>query len=247
MRAIRHYLSNVQYVFFPPLWVANHSWIGLLHRGVRWTESGPLRSIIGQRTPVILCMWHQDILTSALYLAAQAKQYPIIFMISDGRAASLGRFLLGGYGYHFTSGSRHQEGGRVGVMEQLALECERTGHAAIVTGDGSRGPANEARWGAVYLARDTGLPIVAVRTWFSHAWLLPTWARTQLPWPLPVGHAHAASAEPLYVAGDADKAGLESSRAELERRLNALIPVAETESAKRVDVPRGLHHGVPRR
>ena len=97
------------------------------------------------------------------------------------------------------------------------------------------------------MARDAGIPVIPVRTWFSHAWQLPTWARTQLPWPLPVGHAHVASGEPLTVPADADKAMLDARRQELERRLNALIPVAEAEASTALRVPRGLRDGAPRR
>lgn len=247
VRALRRRLSNLQVVFYPFLWLGTHAWIGILHRGVRWTESGPLREHVEQRAPAILCMWHQDVLTTTLFLAAQALRYPMVYMISDGRAATLGSFLLGGYGFTFVTGSKHQDGGRVGVVERLAEECKRTGCSAIITGDGSRGPANELRWGAIYLARDTGLPIVPIRTWFSRAWLLPGWAKPQLPWPLPVGRAHVAAGEPLRVSSDASKESLEASRQELERRMRALIPVAEAETRGPALVPRGLRAGVPRR
>ncbi len=246
LRWARRRLSSLQLLLYPLLWAGTHAWIGILHRGVRWSESGPFRSFVTRRRPAILCMWHQDVLTTTLFLAAQGHRYPKTFMISDGRAAILGSFMLRGYGFAFVMGGKHRDGGRVGVVERLAEECRATGCAPIITGDGSRGPANEARWGAVHLARDTGLPIVPLRTWFSHAWTLPNWARMQLPWPWPIGRAHVASGEPLVVPPDADKTTLERCRAELERRLNALAPVAEAETRKSGPIRRGLRDGLPR-
>lgn len=246
VRAVRRRISDQQRLLYPPLKLGTHAWIGIVHHGLRWTESGPFRGFIERGEPAIVCMWHQDVLNTTIYLAAQAPRYPMTFMVSDGRAATLGSYMLGGYGLRLLAGSKHEAGGRVGVVERLAEECRSSGCSAIITGDGSRGPACEARWGAVHLARDTGLPIICMRTWLSRQWLLRfTWCDMALPWFLPGGRAHAASGAPLYVAADANKAALEDCRLELTRRLNDLIPVAETAVSAR-PVEGRLRYGVPR-
>jgi hypothetical protein len=98
--------------------------------------------------------------------------------------------------------------------------------------DGASGPPRQPRWGAVHLARDTGLPIVPARGWTDHlVTLRRTWMRLVLPWPW--GRGVVLSGEPLRVPPDADKRALEAARAELERRLNVLAEESERYFAAR--------------
>lgn len=246
MRQVRRRISDLQRLLYPLSYVVIRTWIGILCHGVRWSGSGPFRGFVERGAPAILCMWHQDVLNTVLYLAGLGRRYPMMIMVSDGRPAAVGAYLIRKYHVTAVTGSKHRDGGRVGVVQRMADACRESGKSPIITGDGSRGPANVVRWGAVHLARDTGFPIVPMRTWFSHASILPTWAHTQLPWPLPLGQAHVASGEPLFVPADADKATLQTCRQELERRLNALIPVVESAMATPVRTRRGLSEGLPR-
>jgi lysophospholipid acyltransferase (LPLAT)-like uncharacterized protein len=93
--------------------------------------------------------------------------------------------------------------------------------------DGSRGPPRRARWGAIYLARDTGLPIIAARAWGDNLVILErTWMRLALP--KPWGRAVVLSAEPLVVPGDAGEGeALDRYRLELEGRLQTVVARAE--------------------
>lgn len=232
IRAVRRRISDaLQAVGYPIARLAARAWVYTLRHWVRWSESGPLPEFMDRGDPVVVCAWHQDILPSMAYLITQGtlnRGYPLVLMVSDGRAGSLGGTTVAANGVRVVMNSKHRDGGRVGLVQRLSDECQRTRTSAIFTGDGSRGPAFQARWGAVYLARDTGFPIVPVRTQFTRgATLRRTWARFMLPALPGHGRAHAATGEPLYVPADADKAVLEECRQELERRLNALIPVAE--------------------
>ena len=61
----------------------------------------------------------------------------------------------------------------------------RDGPPAIfgITVDGSQGPRYRLKPGGLALARDSGRPIVLVRTWYRRCLRLPTWDRTGLPLP----------------------------------------------------------------
>jgi lysophospholipid acyltransferase (LPLAT)-like uncharacterized protein len=99
--------------------------------------------------------------------------------------------------------------------------------SVFLMADASRGPARKARWGAVYLARDTGLPIIAARAWGDSLVILErTWMRLALP--KPWGRAVVLTADPLVVPPDAREGeGIDRYRLELERRLEALVARAD--------------------
>ncbi len=229
---MRRRISDAQeVVFYPVIGGLARIWMYTVRRWVSWSESGSLPDFIARGEPVILCAWHEDILPSMAYLITQAAQergYPLVLMVSDGRAGALGGCGVEANGVHVVKGGKHSDGGRVSVVERLAEECTRTRRSAILTGDGSRGPAFEAKWGAVYLARDTGFPLVPMRTRFVRGLTLrKTWAGFMVP-PIPGrGRAHAVTGEPLRIPADADKAALEAYREELERRLKALMPIVD--------------------
>ena len=112
--------------------------------------------------------------------------------------------------------------------------------AVFIMADGSRGPARQARWGAVHLALDTSLPIVAARAWASHLWI-PKGTWMQMALSLPWGHGVVVSGAPIEVAAGADREELEKARRALERSLDELV----AEAHMRVEAARGAARGRP--
>jgi lysophospholipid acyltransferase (LPLAT)-like uncharacterized protein len=72
----------------------------------------------------------------------------------------------------------------------------------------------------VWLAKATGNPIVPFHIESDRHWNASSWDRTQIP--KPWSNVAIAIGEPLEIAADADEAGLESGRLELETRLRSL-------------------------
>jgi lysophospholipid acyltransferase (LPLAT)-like uncharacterized protein len=88
------------------------------------------------------------------------------------------------------------------------------------TVDGPRGPARRAQAGAVWLSKATGNPVVPFHIEGARCWMAHSWDGAQVP--KPWSRVAIAIGAPLEVTGDADEAGIERARVELEQRLGAL-------------------------
>jgi lysophospholipid acyltransferase (LPLAT)-like uncharacterized protein len=77
-----------------------------------------------------------------------------------------------------------------------------------------------AQPGAVWLAKATGHPVLPFHLEADRDWTLNSWDRTQIP--KPFSTVSIAMGEPFHVPPDADDAGIETARLELEARLRAL-------------------------
>ena len=121
------------------------------------------------------------------------------------------------FGYGTARGSTSR-GGRRALLE---LKRHMTdGRAAGFAVDGPRGPAGKVQPGVVWLAKLTGNPIVPFHMEASSYWRLNSWDRTQIP--RPFSTVSLAVGTPIDVAADADDAGIEAKRMEVEKALHQL-------------------------
>jgi lysophospholipid acyltransferase (LPLAT)-like uncharacterized protein len=143
------------------------------------------------------------------------KAYPILFMVSKGRIGTIGSYILNMFSIECVSTAI----GKKDAVYELAERANETGKSVFLMSDGSKGPHREAKWGAIYLARETGLPLIAAHAWGDNLIILKkTWMKLALP--KPWGRSIVLTAEPMYVPNTDDKETLESHRKELETRLN---------------------------
>jgi lysophospholipid acyltransferase (LPLAT)-like uncharacterized protein len=172
-----------------------------------------------------VALWHQDVFPLMFELFRYTPSYPSYFMVSHGQVGTIGTHLLNLWDVGCVAGSRSPHG--LDAIRELTRRVRNEPRSILLMADGSRGPARQARWGAVYLARDTGLPIVAARAWGDNLVILKrTWMRLALP--KPWGRAVVLTADPLVVPPDAGEGeALEPYRVELERRLEALVTRAD--------------------
>ena len=171
--------------------------------------------------PLIYGFWHGRILPGTYYF----RNRGIVVITSsnfDGEwiARIITRF---GYGTARGSSSRRARA----AMLQLVRDV-RAGKPTAFTLDGPRGPAREAKPGAVFLARATGAPILPFHMEADRFWELPSWDRTHIP--KPFARVALVIGEPLYVPADADDTAVEAHRitlhtvlGQLERRALALV------------------------
>lgn len=219
-RRLRRRLSDRQEVLYPALGALVRAWCALQQRRVPYAHEGPLLGHLAEGRPCIVALWHQDVFPLMFELFRFTPAARPWFLVSHGRTGRVGSHLLGLYGFRCVAGSRRRRGVR--AVEALAARVRAEPRSVFLMADGSRGPAGVARWGAVHLARDTGLPLVPVRGWTTHLWILErSWMRLAIP--KPAGRGVVLSGSPIRVPAEArSREALEPYRAALERALNGL-------------------------
>jgi lysophospholipid acyltransferase (LPLAT)-like uncharacterized protein len=167
-------------------------------------EHGPVR---------IGALWHADLLIAAWYYRDRGI-VPTVSLSKDGEifAAALHRM-----GFRSARGSSSRGGGE---LLRALIRSVRAGDTIAVPLDGPRGPACEAKPGAVYVAALCDAPIQPVAFRASPAWRVKSWDRTRIP--LPFARVVCRYGEPLSVKRGLDDAGVEAGCLELARRLDAL-------------------------
>lgn len=172
--------------------------------------------------PLIHGFWHGRILSGSYYF----RNRGIVVITSsnfDGEwiARIITRF---GYGTARGSSSRRARA----AMLQMVREV-RAGKSTAFTLDGPRGPAREAKPGAVFLARATGAPILPFHLEADRFWELRSWDRTQIP--KPWARVALVIGAPIYVKPDADEAAVDAHRL----ALHAVLERLETRALTLVD------------
>ena len=100
-------------------------------------------------------------------------------------------------------------------MELTSLA--KRGYDLAVTPDGPKGPRYVVQQGVIALAQVTGLPIIAVTCNTHPKICLKSWDGFQIP--LPFSRCELILNEPIHVPREADQAGREERRSELQARL----------------------------
>lgn len=186
----------------------------------RWDDQSSLFSP-GSEQRAIFAIWHNRLaLCLPLYRAHIAGRLPGRRLAAIASASKDGGMLsrvLELFGVLPVRGSSSRRG--AAALRELTNAAEQ-GCDLAVTPDGPRGPCYGVQPGVIAAAQFTGLPIVPVA--YSLGWkkTLRSWDRFQIP--LPFSRVEVKIGEPLRVPREADEAGRERLRVELERRLRAL-------------------------
>jgi lysophospholipid acyltransferase (LPLAT)-like uncharacterized protein len=184
--------------------------VAALGHTLRWRVEGLHHydsSVTAGRQP-IMAFWHGRILPATFYF----RRRGIVVITSENFDGEWIARIIERFGYGTARGSTSR--GAVKAMLTLKRELA-AGHPAGFTLDGPRGPAKVAQPGAVWLARETGHPILPFHLEAASSWTVGRWDRTQIPKPFTT--VSLVVGEPFYVTGE-----IEPARLELERRLGAL-------------------------
>lgn len=119
-------------------------------------------------------------------------------MTSLSRDGELQARVMGGLGYGVVRGSASRSGAR-GLIGLKKLMDK--GYHATFAVDGPKGPIHEVKPGAVYLAKKTGAPIVAMISSANPAHIFSrAWDLFLLPWPFAKGAV--IFSDPIYFDSD---------------------------------------------
>lgn len=202
------------------------AWLAALYMRIvyatsRWTVIGAdhLKPLLDDGRPFIGCFWHGRMLMWPSFWASRRRVLMLISEHQDGRLIAR---TIAHFGIETVAGSTSRGGAMAlrGMAQWIAQ-----GSAVAVTPDGPRGPRMRAAPGIAMAAKLTGAPIVPASYSTSRAITLSSWDRFLLA--LPFGRGVFLYGEPIYVARNADAAGLEAARATAEMRLNQLTREAD--------------------
>ena len=188
--------------------------INALGHTLRWRTEGleHLDAIDASGRQPVMAFWHGRILPATFYF----RRRGIVVITSENFDGEWIARIIERFGYGTARGSTSR-GARKAVL-QLVKDM-KAGRPAGFTVDGPRGPARVAQAGAVWLASQTGNPVLPFHLEASSSWSLRSWDRTQIP--KPFSTVALAVGEPLEVPKEASDDALEEARADLERRLVA--------------------------
>jgi lysophospholipid acyltransferase (LPLAT)-like uncharacterized protein len=189
--------------------------ISTLGRTLKWRVEGleHLDGIVASGHQPVLAFWHGRILPATVYF----RRRGIVVITSENFDGEWIARIIERFGYATARGSSSRGGLR--ALLKLVRDME-AGKAAAFTVDGPRGPSRVAQPGAVWLAKETGNPVLPFHLEASTHWTANSWDRTQVP--KPFSTVALVIGAPLDVPHDASADQLEAARLELERRLFAL-------------------------
>ena len=189
--------------------------INALGHTLRWRVEGMqhLDAVLAAGRQPVMAFWHARILHATFYF----RRRGIVVITSENFDGEWIARIIERFGYGTARGSTTRGG--LKAMKQLVRDMQE-GKPAGFTVDGPRGPARVAQPGAVWLARETGNPVLPFHLEAARHWTLRSWDRTQIP--KPFSTVALAIGEPIHVAANADGAAIEQARLELEARLKAL-------------------------
>ncbi len=130
-----------------------------------------------------------------------------IFMTAIAQAMGLG-----------TVAGSSSRGGAAALREMVRRSAR--GLDIAITVDGPRGPRGRVKPGILALAAMTGAPVLPVSAAAAPRKIFRSWDKTVLP--LPFSRVLVRHGEPLWLARDADEAGRDAFRLEIERALQTL-------------------------
>ena len=189
--------------------------INALGHTLRWRVEGMehFDAIVASGRQPVMAFWHGRILPATFYF----RRRGIVVITSENFDGEWIARIIERFGYGTARGSTT----RGGLKAMLKLiRAMQAGKPAGFTVDGPRGPARVVQPGAVWLAKETGNPVLPFHLEASAHWTTSSWDRTQVP--KPFSTVSIAIGAPLEVPADATADQLSAARAELERRLMAL-------------------------
>jgi lysophospholipid acyltransferase (LPLAT)-like uncharacterized protein len=197
-----------------------HPLVGTLGATWTWKVDGEeyYDSLMKERRPPILALWHGRILPATLYW----RERGIVAMTSQNFDGEWIARLMAGFGFKAARGSTSRGGSRALVQMRREL---RAGHATAFTVDGPRGPARIAQPGAVWLAGATGHPVLPFHLEASRYWSARSWDRGMIP--KPFASVAIAIGEP-FVVQDTAAETVERNRMDLMERLASLQRTCES-------------------
>jgi hypothetical protein len=172
-----------------------------------------LDAVTASGQPFILSVWHGRILPLTWFF----RRRGLVVITSQNFDGEWIARIIARLGYGTARGSTSRNARA--ALHQMVREI-RAGRSTAFTLDGPRGPALEAKPGAVWLASATGAPLLPAHAEAERCWALKSWDRTQIP--KPFSRVAVVIGAPLPVPRRLSDDGMEDERRALECVLETL-------------------------
>lgn len=209
-------------------------------RSVRFeVEPANIYEIAEREMPIIITFWHGQHFLAPFIMKSHHRAKVLISRHADAdinaiAAEALGVGTIRGSGA--TNARDFHRKNAVGAMREM-IDALAEGTNVALTADVPK-ISRVAGRGVVALARHSGRPIYPVAIATNRRIVAKSWDRASID--LPFGRGGAVAAEPVWVAPDADDAGLEAARKLVQERLNAATARAEKLAGRTIE---GGGHG----
>lgn len=182
---------------------------------------------LDEHLPAIITFWHGQHFLTPFIMQPHHKAKVLISRHADAEINAIAAERLG-VGTIRGSGATsprdfHRKGGVSATYAMINTLAE--GINVAMTADVPK-IARRAGLGVVTIARHSGRPIVPVAMSTANRIQLKSWDRASLN--LPFGRGAAVAGAPIWVARDADDAGLEAARQQVQRSLEEVTARAES-------------------
>lgn len=178
-------------------------------------EDGRTHPLDPDERRVIYVIWHEYAILPAVFRSRVAV---LVSQHADGE-------LIARACHHLGLGTVRGSTTRGGASALMELtRAARSAHL-MLTPDGPRGPRRQLQRGAIFLASQTGLPIIPVGVGCTSGWRAKSWDRTLIP--RPFGTIRMVVGREIAVPPDLDRDGLEEQRARVEAELHRVNEAAE--------------------
>jgi hypothetical protein len=176
-------------------------------------EEGAVAALWAARVPIIYAVWHGRVLLLPRLYGRRGCRV----LTSRSRDGEVVARWMGRFGLVPVRGSSSRGGGE--ALRRLARVL-REGGEVVVVPDGPTGPREVLKAGVIALARLSGAPIVPMAVGASREWRLGSWDEFRIP--RPFARCVVRFGEPIRVPADADRAGEEAARKDVEAALRGL-------------------------
>ena len=165
--------------------------------------------------PGIYVFWHRNYLSIGKRFARTQG----IALCSPSHDGAANAALLQSLGYRIIWGSSYKNSAK--ALQHMLHALESTTESSVFLAcDGSRGPAQRMKLGALYLAQKTKLPLFLVSASASRVIALNNWDKTLIP--LPFARITTQISEPKSIPSDCDKNALKKLAEAFSTELNLL-------------------------
>lgn len=205
------------------------AWVGTLRSEFTYEDPRYSPFLEVGRRPALYAVWHESLFAMLPWLGRR-RLHTLVSQSSDGNMIASAMSRLG---WRVIRGSSSRGGAQ--ALRELITKAESDDAFQLgITCDGPRGPRRLLKPGLIYLASQTGVPIIPTGIGYDRPWEARSWDRFKVPRPFTKVTIHCA--EPLAVPNRLDATGLEAFRQRVESALLRAQLIAEgrhDESASR--------------